>query len=155
MKSRFVPFAPMLLLVVSELYMIKVHGWTPTLFCHPPRTGRYSRLATQYDDNDVGENQPSVGTSNDSDDDGWFDKNDEQENDKLREIRSLQQQRRSAATGMSSNSQRSTVRGTEEQERDLFIPIFAVVAILGLFGSYGYEMVRLASRGELYLPWDS
>jgi len=39
-------------------------------------------------------------------------------------------------------------------ERDLFIPIFSIVSLLGLFGAYGYEMFRLASRGELYLPWN-
>lgn len=42
----------------------------------------------------------------------------------------------------------------QKPERDLFIPIFAVVSLLGLFGSYGYEMMRLSSRGELYLPWN-
>lgn len=41
------------------------------------------------------------------------------------------------------------------EERDLFIPIFALVSLAGLFGSYGYEMLRLYSRGELYLPWDN
>jgi hypothetical protein len=39
-------------------------------------------------------------------------------------------------------------------ERDFFIPIFTLVAITGFVGAYGYEMVRLYSRGELYLPWD-
>jgi hypothetical protein len=39
------------------------------------------------------------------------------------------------------------------QERDLFIPIFALVSIAGLMGAYGYEMVRLYLRGELYLPF--
>jgi hypothetical protein len=43
----------------------------------------------------------------------------------------------------------------KEPERDTFIPIFAVVSIMGLFGSYAYEMARLASRGELYLPWNN
>jgi len=40
-------------------------------------------------------------------------------------------------------------------DRDLFIPIFAVVSLAGLFGAYGYEMLRLQSRGELYLPWNN
>ena len=40
----------------------------------------------------------------------------------------------------------------EEGDRDLFIPIFAIVSLIGLFGAYGYEMLRLYSRGELYLP---
>jgi hypothetical protein len=43
----------------------------------------------------------------------------------------------------------------EETERDLFIPIFAVVSLVGLFGSYAYEIIRLASRGELYFPWSA
>ena len=43
---------------------------------------------------------------------------------------------------------------TDEPERDLFIPIFAIISLAGLFGAYGYEMLRLYSRGELYLPWN-
>lgn len=43
----------------------------------------------------------------------------------------------------------------EAEERDLFIPIFALVLLAGLFGSYGYEILRLFSSGELYLPWDN
>ena len=45
------------------------------------------------------------------------------------------------------------VQGGDNTERDLFIPIFAIVSLVGLFGAYGYEMLRLYSRGELYLPW--
>ena len=40
-----------------------------------------------------------------------------------------------------------------KEERDLVIPIFALVSLAGLFGTYAYEMWRLASKGELYLPW--
>ena len=40
-----------------------------------------------------------------------------------------------------------------ERDDDLFIPIFALVSIGGLLGAYGYEMIRLYSRGELYLPF--
>ncbi|KAL7545465.1 hypothetical protein ACHAWF_008815 [Thalassiosira exigua] len=39
-------------------------------------------------------------------------------------------------------------------ERDLFIPIFTLVSVIGFVGLYGYEMLRLYSRGELYLPWN-
>ena len=41
-----------------------------------------------------------------------------------------------------------------EKEKDLFIPMFALVSIAGFFGLYTYEMLRLYSRGELYLPWN-
>ena len=47
------------------------------------------------------------------------------------------------------------VQENEEKERDLFIPIFSIVSLLGLFGAYGYEMLRLYLRGELYLPWNN
>jgi hypothetical protein len=40
-----------------------------------------------------------------------------------------------------------------EEKRDLFIPIFALISLAGLFGTYAYEMLHLASKGELYLPW--
>lgn len=42
---------------------------------------------------------------------------------------------------------------TDERQDDMFIPIFALVSLAGLFGTYAYEMIRLWSRGELYLPW--
>lgn len=38
-------------------------------------------------------------------------------------------------------------------ERDMFIPVFTLIAIAGFTGAYGYEMLRLYSRGELYLPF--
>jgi len=40
-----------------------------------------------------------------------------------------------------------------ERERDLFIPLFALVSIAGFVGLYGYEMLRLYFAGELFLPF--
>jgi hypothetical protein len=40
-----------------------------------------------------------------------------------------------------------------KEDRDLFIPIFSLVALTGLIGVYGFEMIRLFLRGELYLPF--
>ena len=37
--------------------------------------------------------------------------------------------------------------------KDLFIPIVTLISVMGFTGLYGYEMLRLYSRGELYLPW--
>ena len=48
---------------------------------------------------------------------------------------------------------RQSTPTTKEEEPDLFIPIFALVSILGFAGLYGYEMIRLYLRGELYLPF--
>jgi hypothetical protein len=42
---------------------------------------------------------------------------------------------------------------SRDDNKDLFIPIVTVVSIIGFTGLYGYEMARLYSRGELYLPW--
>lgn len=83
--------------------------------------------------------------NSEEDDDGWGTSSDFLE-DKTKELRALQ-----------TAEPRSNVQsGSDDpQERDFFIPIFAIVSLLGLFGSYGYEMVRLASRGELYLPWSN
>lgn len=41
----------------------------------------------------------------------------------------------------------------EETDRDQFIPIFALISLAGLVGTYAYEMVRLYLAGELYLPF--
>jgi hypothetical protein len=84
-------------------------------------------------------------------DDGWEDDNDDNKDtksssfeEKARQLRQLQQERKSS---------QEQQQQQQPAERDLFIPIFAIVSLLGLFGSYAYEMVRLNSRGELYLPW--
>mmetsp|Transcript_15943 Transcript_15943/g.20239 ORF Transcript_15943/g.20239 Transcript_15943/m.20239 type:complete len:217 (-) Transcript_15943:279-929(-) len=75
---------------------------------------------------------------------------------KERELASLRSEITSkGSTSNSSPSSFSQGNDGTEVERDLFIPIFAVVSLLGLFGAYGYEMLRLYSRGELYLPWNS
>jgi hypothetical protein len=80
------------------------------------------------------------GETDDEDDDGWG----IAASPSLEELQAL----RNAAPTNTDNVQ------SVEPERDLFIPAFAIVSLLGLFGSYGYEMTRLASRGELYLPWN-
>jgi hypothetical protein len=52
--------------------------------------------------------------------------------------------------------QRQTIIKQQKEnldDDDLFIPIFTLVAICGLLGAYGYEMIRLYLRGELYLPF--
>lgn len=98
-------------------------------------------------------------------DDGWYD--------------NLEQQQEQGATKASRNYSDDSSKSTEKEKElsmlrsemkykremvsdgeknenntDLFIPLFAVVSLAGLFGAYGYEMIRLYSRGELYLPWD-
>ena len=103
------------------------------------------------------------GDGDDDDDDGWgttpsssmsSSASSKSMAEMTKELRSLQQ-----TTTMKDQSTRNTVQNQNDQvqqdgqERDLFIPIFAIVSLMGLFGSYGYEMVRLYSRGELYLPW--
>ncbi len=39
-------------------------------------------------------------------------------------------------------------------EKDLFIPIITLVSVIGFTGLYGYKMICLYSRGDLYLPWE-
>lgn len=75
--------------------------------------------------------------------------------DSLSKEKELESLRSQMATKNSSSSPRSdgmSSSSSTETERDLFIPIFAVVSLAGLFGAYGYEILRLYSRGELYLP---
>mmetsp|Transcript_8871 Transcript_8871/g.24570 ORF Transcript_8871/g.24570 Transcript_8871/m.24570 type:complete len:173 (-) Transcript_8871:220-738(-) len=64
-----------------------------------------------------------------------------------------QQKQQQLETPTRSTGQVTLPPATNEPERDLFIPIFALVSLAGLFGAYGYEMMRLFSRGELYLPF--
>lgn len=86
----------------------------------------------------------------DDDDDGWGTSPSRVET-KTSELMQLQKERRSSSLELQKSSAQ---RRGSETERDLFIPIFSIVSLAGLFGSYGYEMLRLYSRGELYLPWD-
>ena len=89
----------------------------------------------------------------DDDDDGWGTGSSDA---KTQELRKLQQERldsQGRTPVAYSSSSPSSSGSNAEEERDLFIPIFAIVSILGFTGAYGYEMLRLASRGELYLPW--
>jgi hypothetical protein len=89
------------------------------------------------------------GDGADQDDSGWG--SPPSLEDKTLELRELQNDR----NAVSSNFQPSQRRLTPERDRDMFIPIFSLVSLAGLFGTYGYEMLRLYSRGELYLPWDN
>jgi len=86
-------------------------------------------------------------SSDNDEDDGWGEP--PSKSDQERELAALQAERAGPP-----NSRSRVRQESEPPERDLFIPIFALVSLAGLFGSYGYEMLRLYSRGELYLPWD-
>ena len=77
-------------------------------------------------------------------DDGWGESESNTAVDQ-RELETLRSQVNSKTT--------PTPSANEEEERDLFIPIFTFVSLTGLFGAYGYEMLRLYLNGELYLPW--
>jgi hypothetical protein len=88
-----------------------------------------------------------------NDDGGWYDDDENSISDsefRNQELSSLQKARQS-----SREQQQLSSSNNQGPERDLFIPIFALVSILGFTSLYGYEMLRLASRGELYLPWQN
>lgn len=50
-------------------------------------------------------------------------------------------------------SEAAATNAAADQERDLFIPLVALISIIGFGGLYGYEMLRLYFAGELYLPF--
>ena len=87
------------------------------------------------------ETEEGEGEEQEDDDDGWG------SNDDNMDV--------STMIKASNNKNSVNIAKQEKNDRDLFIPIFAIVSLLGLFGSYAYEMIRLASRGELYLPWNN
>lgn len=86
--------------------------------------------------------------SEEDDDGGWGTPDLQADNGAMMDLKRQELQRLQTDNMAPSQQQQD-----REQERDMFIPIFAIVSILGLVGSYTYELVRLASRGELYLPW--
>lgn len=76
------------------------------------------------------------------DNDGWNDENVAMENkieENMQLLKSLQENPPSTSPS--------------ETERDMFIPIVTLVSIAGFTGAYCYEMLKLYSRGELYLPF--
>jgi hypothetical protein len=79
--------------------------------------------------------------------DGWGDDTPSSLDAKSSTLQSLQQQQEQ------SRSQQERREEIEEPpERDLFIPIFTLVAVAGFGGLYAYETLRLYMNGELYLP---
>ncbi|KAL7472386.1 hypothetical protein ACHAXS_012741 [Conticribra weissflogii] len=115
-------------------------------------------------------NESSNDDDDDSDDDGWYDNttsalspstssfSSDERSSKSRELARLQDQMAQKQQNqglLNDKSADSAGSGTGGEERDLFIPIFTLVSVIGFTGLYGYEMLRLYSRGELYLPWDN
>ena len=91
----------------------------------------------------------------DNDDDGWGDGDDVsigEKSDRSRELAMLQEDLASKREVRKSLDSRTAKSGGEE--KDLFIPIVTLVSVIGFTGLYGYEMLRLYLRGELYLPWE-
>jgi len=70
------------------------------------------------------------------------------ETSKQKELAALRSEMTSKRVTTSYSSREESVGST-----DPFIPMFTVISLAGLFGAYGYEMIRLYNRGELYLPW--
>ena len=90
---------------------------------------------------------------NDDEDDGWGNSDDD-DDDNGGSSPVIAQTGNQPIPKSEEQSRVVTEKQSAPEERDLFIPIFSLVSLAGLFGSYGYEMLRLYSRGELYLPWD-
>ena len=123
-----------------------------------PRQGlsghRYPEATTRLPNEafTLGSRLQATGSDDNEDDDGWGVPS--SKGDQERELAALQAERAERSAPASSASSNRGPQDNDPPERDLFIPIFALVSLGGLFGSYGYEMLRLYSRGELYLPWD-
>ena len=90
-----------------------------------------------------------------ADDDGWGDEPTQSSSERISKSQELAKLQNDLATKqnrqVSTGSQSS---GSDSGERDLFIPIVTLISVMGFTGLYGYEMLRLYSRGELYLPWE-
>ena len=95
--------------------------------------------------------------SDQEEDDGWGDSvstTTEISSDKISKSQELANLQKDMAMKQQNNNMQVTDMN-ESKERDLFIPIFALVSIIGFGSLYGYETLRLYSRGELYLPWNN
>ena len=96
--------------------------------------------------------------SDQEEDDGWGDSvsttKESSSSDRISKSQELANLQKDMAMKQQNNNMQVTDMN-ESKERDLFIPIFALVSIIGFGSLYGYETLRLYSRGELYLPWNN
>ena len=104
----------------------------------------------------------------DDEDDGWGDgsavvsnlSTDDSSSDKISQNKELARLQDDIAAKQNKNnidSVNSRVRdiNSGSGEKDLFIPIVTLISVIGFTSLYGYEMLRLYLRGELYLPWEN
>ena len=125
-----------------------VEAWTARPFygriCRPIVAAQkrpFIALATPRDDN-----------NDTDDDDGWGSPSSTADkNNNKAVLESLKSERRLSQQQQQSQSAPSTSK-QEEPQRDLFIPIFTLVSVVGFGGLYAYETLRLYMNGELYLP---
>mmetsp|Transcript_37903 Transcript_37903/g.79892 ORF Transcript_37903/g.79892 Transcript_37903/m.79892 type:complete len:175 (+) Transcript_37903:212-736(+) len=75
--------------------------------------------------------------------------------DRISKSRELEMLQNDMAKKQSRQNTANLSQANDSGERDLFIPIVTIVSVIGFTGLYGYEMLRLYSRGELYLPWEN
>ena len=96
--------------------------------------------------------------SDQEEDDGWGDAvsitKESSSSDRISKSQELANLQKDMAMKQQNNNMQVTDMN-ENKDRDLFIPIFALVSIIGFGSLYGYETLRLYSRGELYLPWNN
>ena len=96
--------------------------------------------------------------SEEEDDDGWGDSvsavSTTISSDRISKSKELANLQNDMAMKQQNKQRSSSADASKSEERDLFIPIFALVSIIGFTGLYSYETLRLFSRGELYLPWN-
>ncbi|KAL7529689.1 hypothetical protein ACHAXR_003098 [Thalassiosira sp. AJA248-18] len=101
---------------------------------------------------DTGVNAETAGTSAESSPSPSSDRiSKSQELERLQNDMAIKQSKR----GSSYSGNPSSGANNNGGEKDLFIPIVTIVSVMGFTGLYGYEMLRLYSRGELYLPWEN
>jgi hypothetical protein len=96
------------------------------------------------------------------DDDGWGDKKTTvasepmlsfRDSDRIAKSKELEGLKSGMVAKQRKDGKNTSSTSGDMANRDIFIPIFTLVAVVGFVGLYGYEMLRLYSRGELYLPW--
>lgn len=127
-------------------------------FSFPPRT---CRTRIFIDQSSI---PPSLTVKHNQmiDDDGWGDKKSSvvselapsfHDNDRIAKSKELERLQTDLVAKQKSADVNASSAGVGGENIDLFIPIFTLVAVVGFAGLYGYEMLRLYFRGELYLPW--
>jgi len=156
---------------VSTTTLHKRYTYLRSNYCNTHKMNSpisHKRYTTTYTFGRSHCNAHKMSLSEEDEDDGWGDSGtvvsnlstDDSPSEKISKNKELARLQDDIAAKQNRNnidSVNSRVRdiNSGSGEKDVFIPVVTLISVIGFTSLYGYEMLRLYSRGELYLPWEN